>query len=393
LRKGRFAIVLLAVFLVADLVAHGRLATPAGGTPRAPVNWVRLAEGAYEAVTGRFGHAVYLLPLAPGGRVLMAQGGGSGGAVPAQPRASFTVPGVGRIEVWGATEVDVATLTRGGDIERLPLSPDGREVLVVGRQGKTLSRLSVSPGARRLVPLVPAVVDGVRESDLYARPPGSLAWAPVWAMAPFFGASAKSVYYFSNRLEKRGSATLELWNLTGGSKDVLLERAGGLAAFGVDARGRAVVADSAGEVIAAGTQGVTVLGRRLRPLSMAPGGLRLAVLQNASGRVAFLDLITDRLTELDMGGDRVVGGGAFAGDGRYFAVLCRNIEGALVIRVWRVGPKATHWLADLTPPAGMTFVAATRPSWLTGDMLVAVSADRLGALETWGTSIGGPDRL
>lgn len=393
MRKGRFAIALLAVFLIADLLAHGRLALPAGGTPGAPVSWARLATGAYEAITGRFGRAIYLLPLTPGGRVLVARDGGIDGAAPALPRADLTVPGIGRVEVWGTTEADVATLAVDGRIERLPLSPDGREVLVAGPQGRTLSRLSVGPGAGKIVRLLPPVVDGVKESDLYASSTGAQNWAPAWAMAPFYGASAKSIYYFSNRLEKRGSATLELWNLTGGAKDVLLERAGGLAAFGVDARGRAVIADAAGEVMAAGSHGVVTLGHGLRPLAMAPGGLRLAVLQRTSGRVAFLDLISDQMVTLDMAGERVVGGAAFSGDGRYFAVLCRNIEGSLVIRVYRVGPKASHWLADVPPPVGMTFVASTTPSWLSGDVLVAVSANRLGALETWGAPIGGPHGL
>lgn len=390
MRKGRFAIALLAVFLVADLLAHGRLVLPAGTVAHPPVRWVRLAEGAYEAATGRFGKAIYLLPVGPG-RVLVKEDGGDG-AVPATPRADFVVPGVGRVEIWGTTEADVATLTAHGRVERLPLSPDGREVLVVGSQGQSLSRLAVGAGAKRLVPLLPPAVDGVDESNLYAGAPTG-GWTPTWAKAPFYGASAKTVYYFSNRLEKRGSPTLELWNLTGGRKDVLLERAGGLAAFGVDARGRAVVADAAGDVMAASVRGVKTLGHGLRPLAMAPGGLRLAVLERTTGRVAFLDLVSDRLLPLDMAGERVAGGGAFSGDGRYFGVLCHNIDGALVIRVWRVGPKTSQWLADLTPPPGMTFVASTRPSWLTGDVIVAVSATRLGALETWGARIGGPDGI
>lgn len=294
-------------------------------------------------------------------------------------------------------EPRLATLTRRGATERLPLSADGRDVLLSSADASQIYRFSLEARGAKPEPLLGDTVDGVRRAVLEREAsPGGLTrpWAPVWGEAPFFGPSGRVVYYFSNRMEPPGSPIMELWskNLTTG-QDVLLDRGQGLAGFGIDAMGRIVVADLEGNLIAVSGKTPKVLATDTLPLAMGPGGLRLLAEDTRSGSVFLLDLVSDRKTPVELGRDRFAGGAAFSPEGAYLALIVLTPSRQEDVRLFRMTSGGPVLVGDIAAPQGQRIVLEAPPSWLDGDRLVLVLADLHARLSTWACEVGRPSGI
>lgn len=381
-RKGRWAIGLLVLFLAGEFWIHGSRTSPALGMEGS--SWTSLARGPYEAPPGRFGGVDVLLPEAAGDPVLAAEQGAEGPmAVPAVPERILHVKGFGRVELWGKKEPRLATLTVNGATERLPLAPDGSAVLLVGGGGHQIYRLALHGRRAKPVPLLAKRIGGVDRTTFEAKVPEET-WAPIWAEAPFFGSSADVVYYFSNRLETPGSPSMELWSLNmRNGKNTLLETGNGLATFGVDARGRVILANASGQVLAVTGRGSHLLGTGLRPFDLTTGGLRLLVEHISTGKLSVLDLVSDRLEAVPLGGAHYAGEASFSPDGSALAVAVTTRVGAGAVRIFHLTPSGVEPRGEAAPPTGKSLVLDAPISWLDADHLVLVLSDVRARLSTW----------
>ena len=382
MKKGRFAIGLLVLFLAGELWIHSNRTAPVFGG--AGESWTVLARGAYEAVPGRFGGVEVLLPDAERLPVLEVQTGHGGPeAVPGRPERIMEIKGFGRLELWGAKEPKLATLTVGGRTERLPLAPDGSAVLLVRSSLDQIYRLDLTRAGATPTPLLPATIGGVSRSSFMAQAPRE-AWTPLWAEAPFFGRRATTIYYFSNRLQEAGSPTMELWSFNPVTRrSRLVETGNGLAAFGEDARGRVIMADASGRILAVEGFTTDLLGSSLRPIAMGPGGLRALVENTKTGSLFVLDLVSDRLEKVALGEDGYAGQASFSPDGSSLAVAARTPGGVGCVLIYRLAHDRIRLQGRVLPPKGKKAVLDAPISWIDQEHVVLVLTDPRSALSTW----------
>lgn len=399
MKKGRWAMGFLILFIIGDLWVHVGPTLPVVG--RAGSQWTFLGSGPYEAAVGRFGRAEILLPDAPGLPVLTVEEGSSGPvALIAHPSRQIEFKGLGRVSLWGRSEIRLATVSQNGAALRVPLAPDGQSVLVTPPQGSGLDLVTLGKKPESLA-LLPKVIAGVSLVELQKKANALLvtgaiprAWTPVWAEAPFFDARGQTVYYFSNRLEAVGSPSTELWaHVLKTGSDRLIYRGVGLAAFGIDALGRVLLTDLQGQLVAVGPEGSRVLGTGVRPVAVQPGGQRALVEDLANGSLLLLDLISDKSAPIDLGGDRFAGSADFSPDGAYVAVVDldpSSREGVMIFRMTASGPRL---FGEVAPPSAHRIVIEAPPSWLDGDRLVLVLADLRARLGTWTVQVHGASGL